>query len=41
LGLVLDIAFPLANLHGMAIVLLGDLVDGLHATKRLQAQLGW
>ena len=39
-GLGLDVAFPLANLHGMDIVLLGDLVDGFHATKRLQAKLG-
>jgi hypothetical protein len=34
-GLVLDVALPLANLHGMDIVLLRDLIDGLHAAKRL------
>ncbi len=39
-GLVLDVAFPLANLHGMDIVLLGDLVDGLHPAERFQAKLG-
>ncbi len=39
-GLGLDLPLLLANLYGMDIVLLGDLVDGLHAAKRLQPHLG-
>lgn len=36
----LDVAFSMSNLHEMDTVLLGDLVDGLDATKRLEAELG-
>jgi hypothetical protein len=39
-GLVLDLSLPLADLNWMDTVLLGDLVDGLHAAERLQPHLG-
>jgi hypothetical protein len=39
-GLGLDRSLPLADLNRMDAVLLGYLVDGLNATKRLQAKLG-
>jgi hypothetical protein len=39
-GLGLDLSLPLADLNWMDAVLLCDLVDGLHATERLQPHLG-